>query len=263
VQSSAVRRIETALAPRFSSRVVVMSDAIAAMFRGPDGCLPRNLVKLHDGVDLQVFRPGRDGMRVRRELGIPDGTALVGTVSRLDPWKGVDVFLQAAARVVREAPSVRFLVCGGEIPGHQGYEADLRRQAAALGLGRAVLFAGWRYRHLDIPDVYAALDVSVQCPVHPEPYGLANIEAMACATPIVAVAEGGPVELCVHGETALLVPPRNPDAIAEAVLALLRNPEKGTSMGAAGRRRAEELFDRRDCVKALESLYNEVLGNNR
>jgi len=82
---------------------------------------------------------------------------------------------------------------------------------------------------------------------------------MASGVPVVAVAQGGPTELCVNGETALLVPPHNPGAIADAVLSLLLNPHRTKAMGDAGRQRAEKLFDRRLCVKTLEQLYDEVL----
>jgi len=261
VQSGFTRWVETRLVRRFSERVVVMSDAIAEMFKGADGRVPGNLVKLYDGLDLEVFHPRqRSSPRIRRELGIGEGVPLVGIVTRLDPWKGIEVFLEAAALIHQEAPKARFLVCGGEIAGHEGYEGALRQRAEALGLAGAISFTGWRYRYQDIPEVYGALDVSVQCPVYPEPYGLANVEAMACGVPVVAVAQGGPMELCVQEETALLVLPRDARAAADAVLSLLRDPERRLAMGAAGRRRAEELFDRRKCVKVLETLYDEVLA---
>ena len=124
-----------------------------------------------------------------------------------------------------------------------------------------VFFTGWRYRHRDIPEVYAALDVSVQCHTYPEPYGLANVEAMASGVPVVAAAHGGPVELCADGETALLVPPGNSKAAAEAILSVLKDPGRAQRMGQAARLRAERLFDRRRCVRELEALYQEILGD--
>jgi glycosyltransferase involved in cell wall biosynthesis len=263
VQSRAVRTLEVSLVRRFSTRFVVMSDAIGEMFRGRDGRLPRRMVKLYDGVDLDSFHPRqRADHRIRRELGLGETVPLVGIVTRLDPGKGVDVFLEAAHLIHRAVPDVKFLVCGGEIEGHAGYEASLRRRAESLGLARTVLFSGWRYNHRDIPQVYGALDVSVQCPVRPEAYGLANVEAMASGVPGVAAAAGGPLELCVQGETTLLVPPRDPHAAAEAVIALLRDPGRRAAMSAAGRRRAELLFDRRRCVRALERLYAEIIGRS-
>lgn len=260
VQSHFLRLIETHLVKWFSERFIVMSNVIAEAFMGKEGGFPSNIAKLYDGVDLEEFHPNVSGKRIRSELGVAEEALLVGTVCRLDPWKGVEVFLEAAKLVHKEIPSVRFLVCGGEIAGHEGYEAVLRRKAERLDLGETVLFTGWRYRHRDIPEVYGALDISVQCPIYPEPYGLANVEAMACGVPVVAVAQGGPTELCVQGETALLVPPGDPRAIADAVLSLLRDPERCRAMGAAGRERAEKLFDRRQCVRALETLYDEVLA---
>jgi phosphatidylinositol alpha-mannosyltransferase len=261
VQSRLMRSLETYFVRRFSSRFIVMSDAIAEAFKLTDGSFPPNLSKLYDGIDLEEYHPRVSGDRIRKELGLSDDTPLVGIVCRLDPWKGLDVFLKAAALIHQKRPDARFLICGGEIDGHEGYEASLRRQVEALGLDRgAVFFTGWRYRHRDIPEVYGAMDVSVQCPVYPEPYGLANIEAMSCGIPVVAIAQGGPMELCVHGETAILVPPNAPSAVAEAVFSLLKDPARAQAMGTAGRQRVEKFFDRRQCVKALEALCGEVLA---
>lgn len=259
VQSAVVRLIEAHLVKWYSDRFIVMDDPIAEMFRTRNGRFPPNLVKLYDGIDLDAFHPTVSGERIRRELGVLESTPLVGIVCRLDPAKGLDIFLDAAADIHRVRPDTRFLVCGGEIEGHEGFEAKLRQRAARAGVQEAVLFTSWQYRHQDIPEVYGALDVSVQCPINPEAYGLANIEAMASGVPVVAVAEGGPTELCVQGETAWLVPPRDPHALAEAVLSLLRDPARRQAMGIAGRRRAEVLFDRKQCVGRLESLYDEIL----
>lgn len=264
VQSRVVRRLETWCVRKFSSRFIVMSDAIAEAFRMKDGQFPANLVKLYDGIEIDDYHPQVSGKRIREELGISNGKPLVGIVCRLDPWKGLDVFLAAARIIRKKRPDAKFLICGGEIDGHEGYETTLRNQAVALGMDTdVVLFSGWRYRHRDIPEVYAAIDVSVQCPIFPEPYGLANIEAMACGVPVVAVGEGGPTELCVDGETAILVPPNDPTAVADAVLSLLEDPARVKTMSAAGRRRVEKLFDRRQCVKRLEKLYGQVLAANQ
>ncbi len=261
VRPRAIQWLEVKLVRRFSTRFIVVSDAVGDMFRAPGGRAPRHMVKLYDGVDLDAFHPRqRTDNRIRRELGVGERAPLLGIVTRLDPWKGVGAFLEAASLIRRGVPQARFLICGGEIEGHEGLEASLRRQARSLGLDGAVLFSGWRYSPRDIPEVYGALDVSVQCPARPEPYGLANVEAMASGVPGIAAAAGGPLELCVQGETTLLVPPRNPRATAEAAVTLLRDPARRLAMGAAGRRRAERLFDRRLCVRALEDLYATVVG---
>ena len=260
VQSPLLRRIEKCLVIRYSTRFIVMNNIIAQEFRRKGGDLPPHMTTLYDGVDLGLFHPDVSGKRIRQELGVEDKIHLVGIVTRLDPWKGLDIFLEAAAIIHKEIPETRFLLCGGEIEGHEGYETTLRHKAEALGLKDVTLFTGWRYRYQDIPEVYRALDVSLQCPIYPEPYGLTNVEAMACGVPVVAVAQGGPTELCVDGETAFLVPPHDPQATAQAVLSLLKDPARAKVMGMAGRRRAEKLFDRRQCVRKLEELYEEIFA---
>lgn len=259
VQSALLRWIEVRLAMRFSARVIVMSNAIAEPFQRRGGGFLPTVVKLYEGVDLNLFHPCVSGQRIRKELALPDTSPLVGTICRLDPWKGVDVFLKAASLVHLKMPHVHFLICGGEIEGHLGYEARLRRQASSLGLDGVVHFAGWRYQPRDIPEVYGALNVSVQCPVHPEPFGLYAVEAMASGVPLVAVNQGGPPELCANGKTSLLVPPRDPEKTAEAVLTLLQEPARAQAMGEAGRQRAEDLFDVRKCIRQLQDLYDEIL----
>ncbi len=261
VQNRLLGAMETFLVKRFSTRFIVMNQVIAAGFTRRGGGLPANIAKLYDGVDLEEFHPEISGQRIRRELGINDSAPLIGTVCRLDPWKGLELFLEAASQIHRTLPETRFLICGGEIDGHAGYEALLREKTRSLGIDNAVLFTGWRYRHRDIPEVYGALEVSVQCPTYPEPYGLANVEAMASGVPVVAAAHGGPTELCVNGETALLVSPQDPRAAAEATLALLKDSARAKEMGEAGRRRVERLFDRRRCVRELEGIYQEILKN--
>lgn len=262
VQSPLVRFTETRLVQWFSSRFLVMDNAIAEMFLKPGGGLPANIAKLYDGVDLEAFNPRVSGSRIRRELGIEEGAPLVGMVARLDPAKGSNLFLEIAARVHAKVPSCRFFLCGGEIRGHEGMEQRLRQQAAALGIQDVVFFTGWTYRHRDIPEVYGALDVSLQCPALPEAYGLAYVEAMASGVPIVAFAQGGPAELCVNRETAWLVQPGDVAGAAGAVENLLRDPKKARAMGEAARNRAEARFDRRRCVRELEALYESILGGN-
>lgn len=260
VQSPFLLWLERRLVPRFSARFLVMDLAIAEMFLKPGGGLPANIAKLYDGVDLEMFHPDVSGSRIRSELGLPSGTPLIGMVARLDPAKGPDLFLEVAAQVSKKHPACRFLVCGGEILGHASYEESLRKKADELGISRYVFFTGWRYRFKDIPQIYGALDLCLQCPRHPEPYGLWCIEAMASGVPIVTFAQGGPAELCVDGETSLLVPPGDVAAAAETVSGLLGDPAKAGAMGKAGRKRAEALFDLHRCTRELEAHYESILA---
>lgn len=255
-QSAVIRKIELFLARRFSTRIIVMSSAIGEMFGSVD-TLPPHFIKLHDGIELDTFRPGISSMRIRAALRWRG--PLVGAVSRLDEWKGLDTFLRAAAEVKSVMPNTRFLVAGGAIEGQENYEIALKQLAQRLGLGDCVYFTGWKYAHEDIPEVLNALDLFVLVPNTPEPYGLAVLEAMACGTPSVLSNTGGPREIVGNSGCATLVPPRDPASTACAIVHLLQDDASRRAMSTAARRRAEADFDVRHCVRRLESLYLDLL----
>lgn len=259
-QSAAVRRLEVFLARRFADRVVAVSRAAAEMFRSGDGEYPPHLRVMWDAVDLARFNPRNGGGRIRSEQRVSPGAPLVGLVGRLDHCKGVEVFLRAAAMCREEFPEARYLVCGGEVEGQEEVARDAARLAAELGLTDAVRFTGWRYGPEEMPEVHAALDVLVSASTRPESFGLVLAEAMATGKPVVATNHGGPREVCVKGETALMVPPRDARATADAILALLGDPARARALGGAGRERAERHFDGRRRARELHALYEEVLG---
>lgn len=258
-QSGIVRRAERFLA-RFSDRVIVTSDAVGRMFEARDGERAPNVRKIPNGVDPGAFRPGEPDGRIHAELGFPAGAPLVGVVCRLDAWKGVDVFLRAAASVRAAAPDARFVVVGGPIEGQEAHARELATLATTLGLTDVVRFTDWRYRPSDMPDVYRALSLLVLPSRQPEPFGLVLLEAMATARPVVATDHGGPREICVPGETGLLVPPDDPARMADAIRWMLEHRDRARAMGEAGRRRVETLYDVGGTVRAIEALYDELLG---
>lgn len=257
-QSGPIRRLERWLAG-FADRVVVTSDAVGGMFADGRGGLAPNVRKVPNGVDLHEFRPGPPDGRVQADLGLPGEAPLVGVVCRLDAWKGVDVFLRAAAQVAAVVPAARFVVVGGAIAGQEAHARELEQLAGSLGLGDAVRFAGWRYGPADMPGVFRALSVLVLPSKEPEPFGLVLLEAMACGVPVVATDHGGPREICVTGETGLLAPPGDATALAGAIRSLLADPGRAREMGMAGRQRVEALYDQRETVRRLEAMYDELL----
>lgn len=259
-QSAAVRRLEALLARRFADRIITVSAAAAEMFADDGGVYPPHLTVMWNGVDLHRFHPRNSGLRIRSELGLAADAQLVGMVCRLDHCKGVDVFLRAAALCREEFPGARFVVCGGEVEGQEEVAREAVRRAGELGLDGVVRFTGWRYGPEDMPEVYAALDVVISASTRPESFGLVLVEAMATGKPVVATNLGGTREVCVAGETAILVPPRDPRRMADAILELLRDPGRAARMGRAGRERAERNFDEQRHARELSLLYEEVLN---
>ena len=257
-QNATLRRLERALALRFSTRVVVTSRAVGEMFE-QDGALPLRVVTIANGVDTEKFTHGTDET-VRRDFGIPAGVPLVGAAARLDVWKGLEDFIDAAAIMHRAKPEIRFIIAGGAIEGLESYESVLREQARARGLDGVLHFAGWKYGPDAMPAFHRSLDVFVLPSREPEPFGLVVLEAMASARPVVATAQGGPLDIVVEGTTGRLVEPHNPAAIAEAVTALIDDPARARAMGVAGRERAVADYSIARTVARLQLLYDEVLN---
>ncbi len=249
-----IRKFEVSLARNFSSRIITMSDAIAEMFRSK-GVYPKNLVRVYEGTDLAAFRPGVDQNGVKGELGIASDRPLLGMISRLDPWKGIEVFIRACGVVSHEFPQVKFLICGGEIEGHEGYEARLRKIASEIGLSDAIWFAGWRYTVDEVPRVLSSLTALVSSSVNPEPFGLTLIEAMACGKSVIATAAGGPKEIVVDGVTGYLVKAGDVEGMARAMVKMLRDKGAVHRMGLEGRMRAEKLFDWKRNIHLIEHIY--------
>ncbi len=256
-----VRAVLVGLVRRWATETIAMSSAVARMLA--EGRRPARSRVIPDGIDLAEFHPGIDGSRIRRELGVPEGAPLVTFIARLDPWKGLEVFLRAARLVREQVPGTRFLVAGGDIPTHTVYAERMRALASELGLGPSIQFTGWTYRLDDIPEVLAASSVLVHASIEPEPFGLVLIEAMACARPVVATAAGGVLDIVDDGTTGILVTPGDAGETARAVLRILSDPTLAGAMGRAGRRKAEREFDLPTYARRVESVYRTVLSEAR
>jgi glycosyltransferase involved in cell wall biosynthesis len=170
-------------------------------------------------------------------------------VARLMPEKGIDIAIEAFARVHERFPEARLVIAGG---GH-GKER-LVEQVAELGLGGSVEFLGWTSPEQTFELIRAASAVLV--PSRREGFGMTALEAMLCCRPIVATRVGGLPD--VVGDAGLLVPPDDPAAFAEAIAALLSDPARAVALGAAGRARALARFPLRRSVDAYETLYRQL-----
>ncbi len=175
---------------------------------------------------------------------------LVGTVARLQPQKGLDVLLQAVHLLQSEMPELRAVVVG-EGP----LRTLLERQALTMGLTDRVLFVGTRR---DIPTVLAALDVFV-LPSRFEGLSLALLEAMAMARPVVATAVSGTVEVIRDGETGVLVPPGDADALAAGIRVMWKQRDRAQRMGENARRLVTERYTIQAVARAYEEVYDTLV----
>ena len=211
--------------------------------------LPRAKIEVvYSGTDTAWFDPARaSGAGIRQELALDAATPLVTQIGVREP-KGNDDVLRAFARVHDARPYARLLLVGAR----PEKRAPLETLVRASGLGDAVRI--WGYRD-DVPEILAASDVSVDASY--EGLGITGTlrESLAMETPVVATRAMGNPELVGHEEHGLLVPPRDPEALAQAVLRLLSDPGWARELGRAGRRRVVEGFSTRAKVERLESLY--------
>lgn len=209
-----------------------------------------------NAIDPTEWHPGRGRVDARAELGIADGAPVVLSVSRLFPEKGGEELVRAFAHVHRRAPDAELLVVGNDLSEHGEFSAGLRRLAEELGVGEAVRFLG---RRDDVPRLMAAADVYAM-PSFEEPFGLVFLEAMAMRLPVVALANGGTLEVVEHGRTGLLSAPGDVDTLAEHITLLIRDSELRDRMGDAGRARVEERFTTRRQARHVAALYATLLS---
>jgi glycosyltransferase involved in cell wall biosynthesis len=252
----ASRRVDFHLARNALSRwkyrqvdlFICASDAIRRMLVA-DGIPKTRAVTVHEGIDLaRVEAVPR--AELHQELWLPHDAPIVGNVAALVPHKGQRHLVDAVAEVLRHQPDARFVIAGeGEL------RDSLRHQIRQHRLEKHVVLAGFRP---DVLSVHKAFDIFVMSSVT-EGLGTSLLDAMACGKPVVATSVGGIPEVVVHGETGFLVPPRDPAALAGAIVQLLSDPQRRQEMGAAGLRRVKAHFTSEVMVRNTLKMYRRLM----
>jgi len=228
---------------RLASRIIVLNARmqrelkVIAYPAARTVCIP-------NGVDSDCFRPHAERLRLRRELGLPEGPVVLYT-GRISPEKGVEVLVRAFAQL--RSPASPALCILGDGPARQRIERLVR----GLGLQGAITLLPAR---ADILPWYQAADVFVMPSFHE---GMSNsiLEAMACALPVVATAVSGTAELVRHGESGLLVPPGDPASLAAALDDLLGDPGRARDMGIRGRGIVRTQYSGTAMIERYYALY--------
>jgi glycosyltransferase involved in cell wall biosynthesis len=213
-----------------------------------EGLPPDRITVVYNGVEAGREPAPAERIEAKRALGFQQDDVLLGTVGRLDPVKELPTMIRAVA-IVR-ASGVR---CRLAIVGSGPAASALAELSQALNLGDAVGLVGYRN---DIGSMLAAFDLYLNSSIH-EGVSLTLLEAMAAGLPIIATRVGGNPEVVIHGQTGLLIPPRDAQALADAIRALLRSPNHRQAMGHAARARVVEQFSVDRMVRSYHQSYCE------
>ena len=213
---------------------------------------PSQYAVVYSGVPLESFSNVKvNKSRKRHEFGLNEINKVCIFVGRLAPVKGHQYLISAIPKVLENVPSAKFVLVGdGEL------RYDLEKQVLDLGVKENVIFTGLRD---DVPELLAMSDLFVLSSIN-EGMGRVLVEAMAVGLPVVATKVGGVPAVVVDGETGMLVPPKNPNALADAIVRLLKDEYMRRRMGEAGRCRVYPDFGVEAMVRKIENVYEELIA---
>jgi glycosyltransferase involved in cell wall biosynthesis len=214
------------------------------------GCADR-VALIYHGVDTDQFHPGVEGQKVRQHYGISHDQTLIVCVGRLKKRKGMRELICAFGRVAPRMPNSRLLIVGSVSSASRDYADELRRDAKQFGVANAVLFDETVTFNF-MPSVLAAADIVAQ-PSLEEGLGLSIIEAMASGKPVLTTDIPGIQEITTEPDVALVVPPDDPPALADALALLLTDEALRRRLGKRGREHAEHKFSRARMVSQTEA----------
>ncbi|MFQ5510892.1 MAG: glycosyltransferase family 4 protein [Candidatus Krumholzibacteriia bacterium] len=231
-------------------RFIAVADRHRQYLRDTENLDASKIDVIHNGVDLETFRPGEGDGALRDELGIDGAARVVTTVATLKPLKRIDLLLDAAKGIMAANGGVQFVIVG------DGAERGrLQERAARLGIGERVIFAGFRE---DVDKILRLSDLFV-LPSRTEAFPNVVLEAMASGLPVVATDVGSVVEMVEDGHSGILVPPGDVDALRTAIGSLLADPGRLRACGARGRRIVEQEYALERMCSKREALFSKLL----
>lgn len=236
---------------------IPMSDAILkfiveSRFQAPI------IQRIYDGIDPAGIQPKRRPSEIKKSVGIPEESRVVGIIGNVRPWKGHRFFVEAFVELSRGHKDLYGFVVGGWGKEDEQFQKDLSTVVEKEGLGDRLKFLGYRP---DVPDLLSIFDVFVHASIKPEPFGMVILEAMAARRPVVATDFGGPVEILRSGECGILVPPKDAGAIAAACDRYLRDQRFAREKVDHAYERLEKDFHIRLTVEKATALFRRVVEN--
>jgi glycosyltransferase involved in cell wall biosynthesis len=234
-----------------TTQFVSVADAMTEQYLAAGIGTPGKYVTIHSGMNIEAFLNASRDHSFRESLGISENDLVVGKIARLFRLKGHEYLFAAAPRIVAAVPNVKFLLVGDGI-----YRARFERLVANMGLRNHFIFTGL-VPPQEIPRYIASMDVVAHLSLR-EGLPRALPQALACGKPVVAFDVDGAREVCLDGDTGLLVQAKDVNALADAVIQLLQDKALAHRMGAQGRELVKERFSEVRMVQQLDELYRRL-----
>lgn len=247
------RKVAVFFANCFADRVIANSQATQQAFFQSGGHLGKTEV-VYNGIDPHPFalENSASASSILTSLGVPDHAPLVGVFSRLAPWKGQHVLIDALVHM----PNVHALLVGDALfRADASYEETLRHRANRQGVSDRVHFLGFRS---DVPRLMNLVDIVLHTSVTPEPFGRVIVEGMLAGKPVIATRAGGAVEIVREPDTGILIPRDDPSALAKAIQAVLGAPSTAKAMGRSARAYARKHFGIEQMQNAVQRIIEDV-----
>jgi len=242
-------KVAVTLANRFASLVIANSKASQDAFLEAGG--RSDIIDVvYNGFDPEVYQFDRTNLsQLKTQLEL-DGQFIVGHFSRLSPWKGQHILIEALTDCPK---NVTAIFVGDALFGEQEYVQQLHKQVAELGLENRVKFLGFRS---DVPQLMAICDLVAHTSIAPEPFGRVIVEAMLSGTPIVAAQSGGAIELIEPGINGFLVPPDQPQQLAEVINTCHNQPESTIAIAQSAYEMASRRFHQTNIDRQIAHLLS-------
>jgi glycosyltransferase involved in cell wall biosynthesis len=235
---------------RRADKVIAVSEEIAFEMK-KQGISEKKIILIHNGVDFDKFTNIKTTDELRRSFGFNGTSKIVGTVASLSPEKGHVYLLKAARQVIEKCPECCFLIVGDG-----GQRQILEEKTSHLGLMEKVLFTGSRK---DVPEILSILDVFV-LPSLKEGLPMALLEAMASKVPVIATSVGAIPMVVEDGMSGMLIPPKNSDAIAEAINTMLSDGNSAKEMALRGFEKVRDHYSSKHMAEKYLTVYKDLLS---
>lgn len=241
---------------RYADAVFCISEAVREHVLKNSRCLASKVHLSYNGiVEASVFEPRQEVSVIKKRYGIRSEERVVGQVSQVIPWKGIEYFVKAVKIIKERFSNVRFILIGVAPCGHEKYMKEIKDLINKLGLSNDIILTGFVE---NVYDYMRMLDVSVLCSLE-EGLGRSLVESSALGKPIVGTRVAGIPETMVENKTGLLVPICDPDALAKAVISLLDYPDRAHTMGKNGEVFVRKRFSQKNHANEIDCIYRALL----